>query len=274
MLADEIPPDAKDLDVRHERWLAMQSAYTDYMRTSDALECTYESADGLPVSDRVRAMILEGRHRAAFERYMEARLAFLESEFDEISQPEDGTAAPGFTQRWRLWGGEGRSGWRSLVNSRLLLETLAIILLCTTAFSLVRAQKHMRDLETARQGLETELKQTRDGLQTLSQKVNSLGSSQLPSTARAKNAPDSKPHSPHILRSSSLKSSTDRKRKPLATQHPQQAQHFLKWPAFPATEARRPKPSKSDSASARQSTRGGPRNPWWAPTANPGDSRF
>ena len=263
MLADEIPPDP---DVRHERWLAMQSAYSDYTRASDALDCTHESVDGLPTGDRVRAMILEGRYRAAFERYMESRMAFLESEFDELRRPEE-LVALGVPQRPQVWGCEEKGGWRSLANSRVLLEALAIILLCTTAFSLVRTQKHIRDLEAARQEFETALQESRNGIQTLGQKVEKLGGVQLPATERVKNAPEGKPGSSRILRSSSLKSSADRKRKPLAAQHSQQSHALMKWYSSAGPEARRSKPPKSESATAPQATRGTPRNFWWPPSA-------
>lgn len=273
-MKDDISSTLNGPDERHDRWLAMRTAYSDYMQASDALDSTYETADGAAANERLRMMILEGHHRTAFERYIESRMAFLESEFDDIRGPADGIATRGSTQAVPAW----RRGWPSYANCRLLLESLAIILLCTTALSLIGAEKHMRDLETARQELETALKQNRDGLQALGQKVDQLSSLQVAATERVKyTSANDKPPRPASSRRASLRGSADRHRKHLATLHTQQGQ-TLRWYSSREDDVRRPKLSKPDSAlsSARPNTRGGPRSPWWATpgASNSVDSRF
>jgi len=149
----------------HDRWLAMRAAYAEYRRASEALECTPQFADDSPTSEGLRLSTLEGRQRAAFERYLEARMEFLEFRFDGRSWPGTGLAAlPNAT----------RSIHGSIPGWRLLIVCLlqAIILLCTTAFSLIREQKHVRDLEAARNELRATLNQTRDGLQLYRQKLD------------------------------------------------------------------------------------------------------
>jgi hypothetical protein len=63
----------------HDHWLAMQSAYAEYGRASAALASTVDSSNG----ERLWSIRLEGQQRVAFERYLEARMDFLEFRFDE-----------------------------------------------------------------------------------------------------------------------------------------------------------------------------------------------
>jgi hypothetical protein len=167
-------------DEGHDRWLAMQSAYAEYTQASEVLECTHQSTDGSSTSERLQLTILEGKQRVAFERYLEARIGFLECRFDESNQP--GAALPeevGF--------GNG-SRW-AFAKTRPFLEVLAIILLCTTAFSLVREKQQLRKLETSRDGLQAALNETRDEVRLLGQKVdgaNSTAEHQTPADERGK----------------------------------------------------------------------------------------
>lgn len=74
-------------DVRHGRWLAMQSAYAEYRGASEALDCTRQSANESSTNERSPATIAVDRQRVAFECYFEARMEFLESRFDESNRP-------------------------------------------------------------------------------------------------------------------------------------------------------------------------------------------
>ena len=148
----------------HNRWLAMQSAYAEYTRASELLECTHQSTDGSTTSERLQLTMLEGKQRVAFERYLESRLEFLECRFDQSIQP--GPAPPAEVG----YSGAG-SRW-AFAKPRTLLEILAVILLCTTAFSLVREKQRLRKLETSDNGLQVALDETRAELRVLGQKVD------------------------------------------------------------------------------------------------------
>jgi hypothetical protein len=153
-------------DAGHDRWLAMQSAYAEYMHASEALECTHHSADESSTSERLQLAMLEGRQRAAFERYLESRMEFLEFRFDESNQPG---GAPAIDVE-----GSTASSRFAFVKARPFLEILAVILLCATAFSLVREKQHLRNLELSREELQTALVKTRTEIQLLGQKMDAL----------------------------------------------------------------------------------------------------
>jgi hypothetical protein len=168
-------------DEGHDRWLAMQSAYAEYTQASEVLECTHQSTDDSSTSERLQLTMLEGKQRVAFERYLEARMGFLECRFDESNQP--GAAPPAEA------GYFGTGSRLAFAKTRPFLEVLAVILLCTTAFSLVREKQQLRKLETSRDGLQAALNETRDEVRLLGQKVdagNSTAGHQTPADERGK----------------------------------------------------------------------------------------
>jgi hypothetical protein len=151
-------------DEGHDRWLKMQSAYAEYTRASEALECTHQSADDSSTTERLQLIMLEGKQRVAFERYLETRMEFLECRFDESNRP----CAALTIDAEDSWFGSRLA----FVKPRPLLEILAVILLCTIAFSLVREKQHLRNLEASRDELQATLKETRTQLQSLGQRVD------------------------------------------------------------------------------------------------------
>ena len=154
-------------DEEHDRWLAMQSAYEEYKQASEALDCTRQSADD--TNERLNLPALEGQQWLAFERYFETRMEFLEARFDESRQPGAGTVPPPV----RDTDDSGATPWFALINYRSVLQILAIVLLGTMVFALLREQKRVRDLEASRDELQATLNQTRDGLRLLGQKLDS-----------------------------------------------------------------------------------------------------
>src|SRR5215471_2352286 len=126
----------------HDRWLAMQSAYVAYRRASDALDSTDQ-----PLEDQ----------RESFERYLEARIEYLETRIDE---------------RYRPAQSEVRSWW-SFAARKPILAGLAVLMLGTAAFSWVRQQNYVRGLEASHDEFRTTLSQTRDGLEMLAERVDS-----------------------------------------------------------------------------------------------------
>lgn len=166
----------------HDHWLAMRSAYLEYRQASDALECTRGSAEELSSGERLQMTLLEGQQRVTFERYLEARIEFMEFHCDEIRRSATGFSDP-----------DAVTPPRPIAKFRPLLEALAVVLLCTTAFSLALEQRHVRDLETSRDQLQVALKQTRNGLQLLGQKVDSIGDLQRSPIQHARNTPQTSP---------------------------------------------------------------------------------
>jgi hypothetical protein len=145
-------------------WIAMQSAYLEYRSASEALERTHQSTQDYSTDERLRMMLLEGRQRAAFERYVGARMEALELRVDAANLPESVAADVRVHA-----GGSPRT---ALLNSRSVIEVLAVVLLCTTAFSLSREVKHVRDLEASRDELRAKLQETRDGLRSVKQQLD------------------------------------------------------------------------------------------------------
>ena len=69
-------------DEAHERWLAMQSAYAEYLRASEAFENSREATCDSADLGRGDLMLLDSR-RDALERYLEARMEYLERRYDD-----------------------------------------------------------------------------------------------------------------------------------------------------------------------------------------------
>jgi hypothetical protein len=151
-------------DDEGDPWIAMQSAYLEYRSASEALERTHQSTQDYSVDERLRMMLMEGRQRAAFERYVDARMETLELRVDGANLPDCVTAD--------MQMHAGRSSRTALLNSRSVLEVLAVVLLCTTAFSLSREVKHVRDLEASRDELRAKLQETREGLRSVKQQLD------------------------------------------------------------------------------------------------------
>ncbi len=258
-------------DEGHSRWLAMQSAYAEYMQASEALDCTHESPEGLTAAERLRIMIAEGRHRVAFERYLEARMAFLETHIDEIKQADGG---PGDAP---LNGGDcSKPSWWSLANCRPFLEALAVVLLCTSAFSLVRVQKKMRNVETSREEFQTTLTQISDGLQALRQQVDALGPLQYSPTQHIVNASSGvKPLRRAPARISSRKPSINSRWKHQPTNVAQKHAYDNLYSSTSAQTQRASPGLTSPLFSPRQIINQRPRDAWGMPIgANSGDARF
>jgi hypothetical protein len=153
----------------HDRWLAMQSAYAEYRRASEELECTRQSADD--TNERLKLPVLEGQQWLAFERYLESRMEFLEARFDESTRPGSVPVVP----RASDMEDSGSVSWLAFANWKPILPFVAVLLLCTMAFALVREQKHVRDLEASRDELQATLDQTRESLRLLGQKLDAWG---------------------------------------------------------------------------------------------------
>jgi hypothetical protein len=146
----------------------MQSAYEEYKRTSQPFEYEHQGADRSGAKDDSQSPVSEGRRRVAFEQYLEARMQFLECRFDQSYPPGAPLADPSAPVVEDH--GEGR--WVVLGYCKPILQILALVLLCTTATSLVHEQKSVRGLEITCDELRETLKQTRSDLRLLNQRFD------------------------------------------------------------------------------------------------------
>ncbi len=168
MPSDHSEQELETREYEHNCWLAMQSAYTEYKRTSELLEHSHQGADPSGPKDDSQLLVSEGFQRVAFERYLEARMQFLECRFDRSCPPD----APLADRRQPLVEDRGEGHWVVLRYSKPILQILALVLLCTTATSMVQEQKRVRELETARDELRETLKQTKGELQLLDRRFD------------------------------------------------------------------------------------------------------
>src|SRR5262249_9203109 len=164
----------------HEHWVTMRAAYQEYRSASTSLDLIgeYPSTDDSFTSQHVRLIELQGQQRAAFESYLQARMEFLEFRFDQGNwrsighEPRDAmpdlppTKAPD----------RGIRAWLPFATGKPILRSLAVALLCLMAFSLVRQQRHVRDLQADCHALRARVDQAREGLQSLGRR---LGASRL-----------------------------------------------------------------------------------------------
>jgi hypothetical protein len=167
-------------DNSRDRWREMQSAYSEYLRASEALKTALESRL-LPdaSSDAAVALPLLEDRSGAFERYLEARMGFLERRFDECisREPELHSAVHSAV---RFTGPTRHSPGSSQIDSQFakfgrILTISAAAMFCLMAFSLYREQAQVRNLEEARYELRVTSRATYDGLQLLAKKLEVLG---------------------------------------------------------------------------------------------------
>jgi hypothetical protein len=188
LLSDITEQESEAREYEHSCWLAMQSAYEEYKRASQPFENEQPGADRLDAKEDPQLPVSAGRQRIAFERYLEARMQFLECRFDRSYPPNTNLAdRPATVAEDRA---EGR--WGALGHYKPLLQMLALALLCTTATSLVQEQKRVRGLETASDEIRETLKQTRGELQLLNQRFDArepIQHSTTPRTEQTQGAP-------------------------------------------------------------------------------------
>src|SRR5262245_23406360 len=149
-------------DDAHELWLAMKSAYAEYLRVSEVFEISRESARDSADPGRSDLTLSDSR-RDAFERYLEARMEYLERRYDEGYRRETG----GLRTVSRL----ASSKWP-------IMPFLMVGILSGILFSFVREQKHLRDLDSARDQLRASLSSTREELLSLAKRLEARESTE------------------------------------------------------------------------------------------------
>lgn len=171
MLNMEVWQEPQERDDWHSRWLAMQSAYGEYRRSSEVLESTRRTAEGPLLDDQLRLTLLEGQQRLAFERYVDARIAFLESRFDQLNRPPEGNWGPA-SGTPAVETAQEEARLLSRLSGRPILQTLSVLLLCTMAVCLMREHTSIRSLEAVNGDLRTELRRTSLEVQELKEKLD------------------------------------------------------------------------------------------------------
>jgi hypothetical protein len=159
------PRERKQRNKGHDLKLKLQSVYVEYKHASKALESYDQSTDESPSREVLRLAMLEGQQRLAFERYVEAKMEFLEFRIETNSRSGPHLVIPNAAAEYtgmRRW---LAAGWRPA------LEAAAVLLLCATALSGIRQQKRIGEMERTRDKLGTALNQTRDRLQILGQEL-------------------------------------------------------------------------------------------------------
>jgi len=150
----------------HERWLAMQSAFAEYIRVSEIVknsrEWTRDSAD-----PGCRDLTLLDWRQDAFERYLEARMEYLERQYDEGRWREAAMASCPTPETARL-----RTVSRLFGPKWPIIAVLVVGMLSVTMFSFVREQKHVRDLDSVRDQLRAALSDTHEEFQLLAKKLD------------------------------------------------------------------------------------------------------
>ena len=148
---------------QHKRWLAMQSAHEEYQRSSEALEYLAPLSRDSTTDERLLRGVLQDRQRAAFERYLDARMEFLEFRFDEGERRRRYGLA---LVRKRVPAAVWTASWLKFGNGRPVVPVLAAaMLVCAAALYYVHQQNRVRELEAARNELWAALKQARDEAQ-------------------------------------------------------------------------------------------------------------
>jgi hypothetical protein len=178
----------------------MQNAYKDYRHASEALDSADRLMDESPDGERSTLSMIETRQRATFERYLEARMEYLESRFDDWTRP--GGMPPEDPED---------DSHRFVTHRKPLVAILAIALLGTTAFSAVRARRQIRNLEASRDELRASLKQTRDVLQVLANRVDTWQAPQ-PVSVHQVSLPTARPaRSRTVAPKAAVRKATDRR---------------------------------------------------------------
>jgi hypothetical protein len=153
-------------DEAHERWLAMQSAYAEYVRASEVFENSREMARDSADLGHCDLTLLDCR-RDAFERYLETRIEYLERRYDEGYRREAAMVSP----PTRETGGLRTISW--LTGPKWpIIPVLVVGIFSVTVFSFVREQKHVRDLDSARDQLRASLSDTREELKLLAKELD------------------------------------------------------------------------------------------------------
>jgi len=151
-------------DEPHERWLAMQSAYAEYMRVSEIVK---NSRELMRDSAGCRDLTLLDSRQDAFERYLEARIEYLERRYDEGYRCEAAIASLPTPETARL-----RTVLRLSGPKWPIIAVLVVGMLSVTMFSFVREQKHVRDLDSARDQLRAALSDTHEKFPLIAKKLD------------------------------------------------------------------------------------------------------
>ena len=165
----------------HELWLAMQAAYTNYRNA--LVTADVESSQGQvgvsSVGQGSSTEIAKREQRTAFEDYIEARIQFVEFKCDQNNPSAERSATLKTTGDSRGTDKEKTACWAlaAFSSARLSHPAVVVALLCVAALSLLfvtSEQKHIRDLDLARDEINANLKQARDDVRAVVRKIDAV----------------------------------------------------------------------------------------------------
>jgi hypothetical protein len=183
MPESDAPNGTEGRNAEHELWLAMQAAFNHYRNASAALDAVSPLPPGPDdlEDESIPVERLAAEQRAAFESYIEARMQLAEFLRDR-REP----APPGDDEDTDRWSRTASAMFRQAPLA------VAVALLCTTVFSLGslgRERMRVRELEAARDGMTATMNQTRDAIQALVSKLDSLDAARRPAIREAAERP-------------------------------------------------------------------------------------
>jgi hypothetical protein len=181
-------------DERHERWLAMQSAYAEYTEASEIFKNSLASAPDSADPARRDWTLLDGR-QDAYERYLEARIEYLERRFDEGYTREEAIASPPIPQTGKL-----RFAARLSELTWPIVLVLVVGMLSVTMVSFAREQKRVRDLDSARDQLRSALSDTHEEFQLLVKELDAWESNRRSAVRQVKHTAPSPAPAPPVNR--------------------------------------------------------------------------
>uniref|UniRef100_Q01XX0 Uncharacterized protein n=1 Tax=Solibacter usitatus (strain Ellin6076) TaxID=234267 RepID=Q01XX0_SOLUE len=157
----------------HELWLAMRTAHSQLVEATGVVdELIARAPDGGTPSEENRVMaVAVGQQCAAFQDYVEARLSFAEFLLSRNS-PAEPSPPP---------------SWLARTASRYAVAALTIALLCPALFGvayLLQARKQFRDLEAARDTMNTIVSQVRSQAAAPKAELVKPPAAQLPTPPR------------------------------------------------------------------------------------------
>lgn len=172
-----IPQASEHSRKRHEHWIAMQAAYKEYQRISDFLDGSSQypppsdrqSASDLWIDEDRGLADLQRQQLSAFEHYVEARIAFLESEFEHGCRSSSQRDAPPPSDSGVSLPRSSPGTWPV---SCIIACLFGVTLLSIAMIDLEREQKHRDYFEITRNELRLSLEQTGTQIQALGQKLD------------------------------------------------------------------------------------------------------
>jgi hypothetical protein len=151
-------------ETRRQLWREMQVAYQVYQSASDALDASACDQDS-------RITTLSAEQRAAFEKYIDARL-----QYSEFLRDQDSVALGEHDELFRDQELQKRRGFNSLVKMLPLATSLILIAaIASASMYYAREQRHIHDLTLDRDQVQLRLAQMEGDLRAATRRLDTTG---------------------------------------------------------------------------------------------------